>query len=67
MISDICSTKAYIQQQHERLGCGDLIIIDKCIHALALLGNLTDCLVYKENNFIFIWTSFIILLYFAKY
>jgi len=42
MISTKCFTRDYIEQQRESLGSGDLIIIEKSICALALLGNLAE-------------------------
>lgn len=42
MISAECFTREYIQKQRQSLGSGDLIIIEKSICALALLGNLAE-------------------------
>jgi len=49
MISQGCFSRDYIQEQRENLGSGDLIIIEKSICALALLGNLAE----TELQFIF--------------
>ena len=49
MISTECFSREYIQSQRDALGSGDLIIIEKSICALALLGHLAE----TELPFIF--------------
>ncbi len=40
MISSECFTRTHIERQRERFGGGDPLLIEKSIHALALLGHL---------------------------
>ncbi|MDA3927149.1 MAG: nucleotidyl transferase AbiEii/AbiGii toxin family protein [Kiritimatiellae bacterium] len=42
MISGSCYTREYLETQQALLERGDLNLLDKCIHALALLCNLTQ-------------------------
>ena len=42
MISGDCYTGEYIEEQYQRLGGASPIMIEKSIHALALLGHLAD-------------------------